>query len=657
MTAPARTAPATDPPAGATPLRPAAPRPDRRPVATRTATPWRARTVRYALPLAVLLWLAALRTTRLDRIGDLGLLQALPPTYYAALAVLTAGFLTALRTPWLPQRHLARYVLALIAFVHATPSLLYPTLRYSWAWKHIAVVDAMLRHGGTVPDAGKLDVYNQWPGFFALHALVLRATGLHSALGYASWYPLIANLLLLGPLLLLFRSLTRDRRLVWCALWLYYATSWVGQDYFSPQAFAYLLYVTVIALTMRQLSLRKREAGRFGWRAGPYALLLVLIAAIASSHQLTPVMLVSSLAVLALPRRNRRTVLPVLAAALALTVAWDATVARPFVAANLHSLIAALAAPDRNAVSGLAQLGAAAPGQVLASWTDRATTAAVLLLALAAVLRRRWVRRTTLPLLLLAPLVLLLANGYDGEMLFRAYLFALPATSFLIAALLAPGLPHPPVRPAVTGTVLLALLGGLLFGYYSKEAVNHFTPQEAAAVRYATEQTPPGSRIVSLTSDEPGGELHYDQHAWIILTDADPAGRLLLATDPQTALTDALSTGQPSYLVLTRAQLAACRLTGLLPAAAVDEIQYTAAHLTALRPVYSSPDAIVYQYLPPTAPAGPTGPAGPAGPAGPRAPVGPAGGAGGAGGAGPVRGAGSVGPVGSVGSVTEGGAS
>ncbi|MGW4804588.1 glycosyltransferase [Kitasatospora sp. NPDC004272] len=632
MTAPARTAPAGAPPAGATPLRPAA-APDSSAASDSRRWPfsWRSWTVRAALPLAVLLWLLALRTTRLDRIGDLGLLQALPPAYYAALAVLTAGFLAALRTPRLPQRRLAWYVLALIAFVHATPSLLYPTLRYSWAWKHVAVVDAMLRHGGTVPDAGKLDVYNQWPGFFALNALVLRATGLHSALGYASWYPLIANLLLLGPLLLLFRSLTRDRRLVWCALWLYYATSWVGQDYFSPQAFAYLLYVTVIALTMRQLSLRGRGSGRFGWRPGPYALLLVLIAAIASSHQLTPVMLVSSLAVLALPRRNRRTVLPVLAAALALTVAWDTTVARPFVAANLHGLITALAAPDRNAVAGLAQLGSAAPGQVLASWTDRATTAAVLLLALVAVLRRRRVRRTTLPLLLLAPLVLLLANGYDGEMLFRAYLFALPVTAFLIAALLAPGpprppgparsarpsglprsarpsgLPRPPVRLAVTGTVLAALLGGLLFGYYGKEAVNHFSPQEAAAVRYATEATPPGSRILSLTSDEPGGELHYDQHQWTILVDADPADRKLLTTDPETALTDALAAGPagtPSYLVLTRAQFAACQLTGLLPAGATDEIQYTAAHLPTLRAVHRSADAVVYQYRPPpTAPA------------------------------------------------------
>ncbi|GAA2121576.1 hypothetical protein GCM10009759_71430 [Kitasatospora saccharophila] len=630
MTAPARIAPAAAPPAGATPLRPAAASdpstasdsrrwPFLRQSFPRRPFSWRSWTVRAALPLAVLLWLLALRTTRLDRIGDLGLLQALPPAYYAALAVLTAGFLAALRTPWLPQRRLAWYVLALIALVHATPSLLYPTLRYSWAWKHVAVVDAMLRHGGTVPDAGKLDVYNQWPGFFALHALVLRATGLHSALGYASWYPLIANLLLLGPLLLLFRSLTRDRRLVWCALWLYYATSWVGQDYFSPQAFAYLLYVTVIALTMRQLSLKGRGVGRFGWRPGPYALLLALIAAIASSHQLTPVMLVSSLAVLALPRRNRRTVLPVLAAALALTVAWDATVARPFVAANLHGLITALAAPDRNAVAGLARLGAAAPGQVLASWIDRATTAAVLLLALVAVLRRRRARRTTLPLLLLAPLVLLLANGYDGEMLFRAYLFALPVTAFLIAALLAPGpprppgpdrparpsgLPRPPVRLAVTGTVLTALLGGLLFGYYGKEAVNHFSPQEAAAVRYATEATPPGSRIVSLTSDEPGGELHYDQHQWTILVDADPADRKLLVTDPETALTDALAAGPagtPSYLVLTRAQFAACQLTGLLPAGATDEIQYTAAHLPTLRAVHRSADAVVYQYRPPPA--------------------------------------------------------
>ncbi|MFD0350144.1 glycosyltransferase [Kitasatospora aburaviensis] len=434
--------------------------------------------VRGALPAALALWLLALSRTQLSRMGDLGLLQALPPAYFAALVLLTLGFVTALRAPRIRHRWPAAYVLALILVVHATPSLLYPTLRYAWAWKHVAIVDAMLRHGGTVPGAGKLDVYNQWPGFFELHALVLRVTGLDSVLGYASWYPLITNLLLLGPLLMLYRSITRDRRLVWGGVWLYYSTAWVGQDYFSPQAFAYLVSLTVVALIMRQLAVARtlaapgrgpagRRAGppgaralstadevppRGGWRVAPFVLILVLLAAIVSSHQLTPIMLAVSLALLALGRRNRRTVLPVLAALVGLTVLWDATVARPFVSQNLAGLVSALGSPDHNAASGLAQLGQAAPGQIMTSWADRCLTAVVVLLALAALVRRRWVRRVGLVPLLTAPLLVLLANAYDGEMLFRAYLFALPAAAFLAATLLwgtrdaKPADPGPPTR-------------------------------------------------------------------------------------------------------------------------------------------------------------------------------------------------------------------
>ncbi|WP_395293384.1 glycosyltransferase [Kitasatospora hibisci] len=620
---------------------------------------WSGWVVRGALPAALALWLLALSRTQLSRMGDLGLLQALPPAYFAALVLLTLGFVTALRAPGIRHRWPAAYVLALILVIHATPSLLYPTLRYAWAWKHVAIVDAMLRHGGTVPGAGKLDVYNQWPGFFELHALVLRATGLDSVLGYASWYPLITNLLLLGPLLMLFRSITKDHRLVWGGVWLYFSTAWVGQDYFSPQAFAYLVSLTVVALVMRQLAVArtlaaagrgpaKRRTGppgaralstadevppRGGWRVAPFLLVLVLLAVIVSSHQLTPVMLAVSLALLALGRRNRRTVLPVLAALVGLTVLWDATVARPFVSQNLASLVTALGSPDHNAVSGLAQLGQAAPGQIMTSWADRFLTGAVLLLALAALVRHRSVRRIGLVPLLTAPLLVLLANAYDGEMLFRAYLFALPAAAFLAATLLwgtrdaepadaepadppsgpepgspsdrtpAPpaGRPGGPLRTGVTAVVLLGLLGGMLFGYFGKESMNYFTPQEAAALRYVA-ATPPGSRIVSLTANEPGGELHYDDHDRLVLSDASHEDLKRLVANPGDVLRMVLErpnvAGGPTYLILTRAQLAECELTGLLPVAATEGFATAAATAPDLRLVFSNDDAVVYQYVP-----------------------------------------------------------
>ncbi|MFC9328224.1 glycosyltransferase [Kitasatospora sp. NPDC057015] len=580
---------------------------------------WAGWAVRAPLPLALALWLVALPRTRLDKMGDLGLLQALPAPYWLGLVVITVGFAAALRDKRLPQRWLAGYVLGLIAMVHATPSLLYPTLRYAWAWKHIAIVDAVLRHNGSVPNAHELDIYNQWPGFFQLNALLLRATGLHSALGYASWYPVLANVLLIGPLLLIYRSLTRDRRLVWGGVWIYFATSWVGQDYFAPQAFAYLLFLTVIGMVLRQLA-NRRSAGpapsgappgaralslftdapaRGGWRPAPLALLLVLTAAIVTSHPLTPLMLISFLLLLSLPRANRAVVLPVLAGAVAMTLLWDATVARPYIASNLSDVVGALAAPDKNAVSGLAGLGQAVPGQVLAAWVDRGLTATVLLLAVAALLRRRW-RRTPLPLLLVAPFPLLLANPYGGEMIFRAYLFALPAAAFLIGTLIARSPRFPRSGTAVRAVVLLALLAGTVCGYYSKEDMNYFTPQEAAAGRYLAENAPPGSQIVVLTADVPGFELRYDERVRTVLAQRAVADRRELLADPASVLESTMSDPRvigPSFLVLTRAQVAECRLTGVFPQDTLGQVRQAASTMPTLRPVFANRDAVVYRHV------------------------------------------------------------
>lgn len=614
-------------------------RPVRRTLRQRLAAPgvagW---AVRAPLPVALVLWLVALRGARLDRMGTLGLLQALPLPYWLGLIVITVGFAAALRDTRLPQRWPAAYVLGLITMVHATPSVLYPTLRYAWAWKHIAIVDAVMRHNGTVPNAHELDIYNRWPGFFDLNVLFLRATGLHSALGYASWYPLLANVLLIGPLLLIYRSLTKDRRLIWGGVWLYFATSWVGQDYFAPQAFAYFLFLIVIGLVLRQLAARRAAArppgapsqapagapspapaavpgvpgaralslftdapARGGWRLAPFGLLLVLTGAIVTSHPLTPMMLISFLLLLSLPRANRAVVLPVLAAAAGLTLLWDATVARPYLASNISALVGALSSPDRNAVSGFAGLAAAAPAQVMASWVDRGLTATVLLLALAAACRRRW-RRTPLPLLLLAPFPLLLANPYGGEMIFRAYLFALPAAAFLIATLIARTPRFPRTGTVVRSVVLLALLAGTLCGYYSKEAINYFTPQEVAAGQYLAQNAPPGSQIVVLTADLPGFELRYEQRVRTVLAQQTVADRRALLADPASTLESTMSDPAvvgPSYLVLTRAQVAECQLTGVFPADTLGKVRLAAAGMSTLRPVFANHDAVIYRHVTP----------------------------------------------------------
>jgi hypothetical protein len=553
------------------------------------------------LPAAVTLWLLSLRGVRLDRMADLGLLQVLPVTFWIALALLTLGFCVAAYDRRTPNGLFAAYAIALIAIIHATPSLLYPELRYAWAWKHVAVIDAMIRHNGRVPDAGGFDIYNQWPGFFQFNALLLKATGLESPLGYAMWAQPLMNLLLLGPLVLIYRSITNDRRLVWAAVWIYYSCSWVAQDYFAPQAFAFLLFTSVIALVLRQL----RSSGspspgvtRRGWPPARLALVLIVEAAIVSSHQLTPMMLISALLLLSLPRRNRRVTVPALAGAVGLTVLWDVTVARPYVSENLGTLISSLARPDANLWSGVSRLSDAAPSQVTVAWIERGLTGGVFLLAAMAFAVRPWVRRTPISLLVLAPLLPGLANAYGGEMVFRSYLFALPAAAFLVAALLLP--PHGRLLVAMPFIylLLLAMLGGLAFGYYAKEKENQFTAQEAAAARYVTTETPPGSLIIAVTFAAPGLEMDYDRHEGVQIVDRSLDTRRRLVRDPLTGMEPllALAHDRPTYIVLNRAQEAALYLNGDMPADFVSRLDAAMAKAPNYTQVFRNKDAVVYRF-------------------------------------------------------------
>ncbi|EGX54532.1 cell wall biogenesis glycosyltransferase-like protein, partial [Streptomyces zinciresistens K42] len=550
------------------------------------------------------LWLLSLRSVDLDGMGDLGLLQVLPVTFWIALAVLVLGFCAAAADRRTSHRWYAAYTLTLIAVVHATPPLLYSDLRYAWAWKHVAVVDAMVRNNGEVPDAAGLGIYNQWPGFFQFNALLLRATGLHSPLGYAMWAQVLVNVLLLGPLLLVYRSVTTDRRLIWGAVWIYYTCSWVGQDYFAPQAFTFLLYAAVIALVLRQLPTSRvpaRGVPRRGWPPGRFVLLLVLEAAIVTSHQLSPLMLIGALLLLSLPRRNRRVVPPALAGALVLNLAWYATVAKPYVRENLGDFAGALTRPEANVWSGLNRLADAPPSQVAVSWIDRGLSAGVFLLAVAAFVVCRWTRRTPMPLLALSPLPLALVNAYGGEMVFRAYMFALPAAAFLIAALLVPVLGRLTARAVLVHVVLLAMLAGLMFGYYSKEAMNRFSADEVAATRYVTTRTPPGSLLVSLTFAAPGLEMNYDRHERTEITEESVRTRRLLARDPVAGLAPLLGRAgdKPAYILVSRAQEADVRLNGALPPGFAARLKSALARAPGFTAVYRGPDAVVYRFDPP----------------------------------------------------------
>lgn len=563
---------------------------------------------RAALPAALITWLLSLRDVNVLGMGVYGLVEVLPVAFWVAAALLTLGFCAALLDRRTRDRLYTGYVLALIAMLHATAPIVYGHLSDNWAWKHVSMIDVLLRVGELpiVHDRG-LDLYNQWPGFFTLNAAVVRATGIDSALSYAAWGPAVADALLLGPLIILYRSFSRSRRLSWTAAWVFYTCLWVTQDYFAPQTLTFLLYVTVLAVVVRRLprsrgtpSAARGKAARrpsIGWTL----LVLSVVAAITCSHPLTPVMLIITLAALAVPRRNRRTVLPILLGAVVLSLAWDLTVARPFFSANAREMVQGLTQPESNASAGLLDLASATDVHVLVAWTDRALSAGVWLLAALALVFRPSLRRTPLPLLAGAPLVLLALNSYDGEMLFRAYMFSLPAMAFGATALLVAPRPRRRVRRLVLPVALPALFVGFTICYFCNPdgaTALYFTRSEVAAGRWLFDHAPRGAVVTAVTEDVPGGYTDYDRHPSVWIELQEQPVRKRFAADPVRTL-DSLVAGRegPVYLMLNRAQEGRIRATGLIPTS-LKKIDDTLAGHPGFRVVFQNKDAKVYLITP-----------------------------------------------------------
>ncbi|MFF6792982.1 hypothetical protein ACFY9C_28375 [Streptomyces filamentosus] len=582
------------------------------------------------LTLGLGLWGLALPLVDFRSMEDYGLLDRLPLPFYASLVLLTAGFLVALRragtAPGWPLVH----CVALLVVLKAAPAVLYDAVRYPWASKHDAVVSALLGAGELRPYAGlsgNMSAYDQWPGFFTLNAALVRAFGVESTAAYLNWAPIVLGLILLPVLVLLYRTFTEDWRLVWTAVWIFQLANWVGQDYLAPQGLAYVLHLTVLTVVLRHF-VRPGTAGRLGDRAAldPAAagvppatstrqraigvlVLAPLILAINAVHQLTPVMLCVVLAALCLTRRYRN--LGLLAVTGLITLAWDLTMGRPLFLETLATLKDSLGRLTQNSRAGYTgQL--TGPGPELAGRAGIAMALAVALCAVVAVLARRRLTRSTLPLLLAsaAPLPLFAVNDYGGEMLFRVYLFGLPGAAFFAAAALVPAaggarrsrgaLARRRVTAVALPAVLLALTAGFLPAYYGKDAMYYTPPAESALVTRAIDRMPAGGLLLATSGSFPQALHRYDEveHWWFC--EQDPAENERMLADPARYLADRIPPGAAVHVVLTRTQDVYTAGEGLLPSGGFALLRDRLKASPLFRTVEEQPYGIVLAYTPST---------------------------------------------------------
>jgi hypothetical protein len=596
-----------------------------------------------ALALAV----GAASTVAVPVGSDLGLVAVLPYPFWVGVLLLNVVFVVALRGDAAgPARRVVMLwlLVVLVLVLFGTAAFVTDVPRGEVAFRHLGIADA-LSSQGINPDT---DAYFNWPGFFALLAAVFGATGL-DPVAVALWAPVFNVGLWLAALGVLTGFLTRDPRRRWLVLWVFCLGSWQDQDYLSPQAFGFFLYLVVIALLLGPLAARAPRFGGFrradlavwwrgrsparsrpGFRVGALVVVLLLVVVICASHQLTPFMVLIAVTALTLSGRVWPSRLPLITVVV-LTL-WLVYPASAYLVGNPPLADAGLlAATDANVIDRLD--GSA--GHVLVVQARIVLTLVLWALAAAGAVRD-WRRgRLDLRVVLLAvtPLLLFPAQLYGGEMLIRVSLFALPFVAVLACSVLLPAEPGtrrpvlaaepgtgPSVVPAEPGTgpsVVPAdagarpsflAVGGLavtcfllavltVTGRFGNAQYDVFTDDEIAAVAEVHRLAPPGSSIISAAHPTPWRSEAYLEHRARTIDDMCRSDLSTAACGPVVYDFARHSPGG-AVVLFTRSSEASLVIQGAGSARGLAELEEWLSGQAGVDLAFSNADARVYRVTP-----------------------------------------------------------
>ncbi|HEX2910682.1 MAG TPA: hypothetical protein VH186_07740 [Chloroflexia bacterium] len=575
------------------------------------------------------LWLWALPGFDYRAINDYGAAFNLPVPYFLAIGLLTAGFLTALGWSKIPSWLLLLYVVLLIFIIHGTLAVAYEAPRYSWTYKHIGVASYIQQYGTVNP---AIDIYHNWPGFFAFVALFTRLAGLDNALGFAAWAQVIFNLLYLGPLLFIFKALSQDRRLIWLCVWFFYLGNWVAQDYFSPQATGYFFYLVFLGMCLAYFKLEKTPESvnikrwlrftplvslfqkiikrseveteqrislqRYQVIGLKLTLLLIFVGLVAT-HPLTPYMTLPGILAMILFQRLGYRKLPLLM--IVIMGFWLLFPAETYMTQNTGMFSYHFFRLFDNLSNNNVDLSGGTAGHIFISNTARVLSVIIFGLALIGGIRRfhRTYRDLPVALLIISPFPMFLLQDYGGEMIYRVFLFSLPWTVFFAASAFFPGPASGASRKTflLTGVVSFFLLLMLVVAYYGNERMNNFSQDELQAAEYLYQTVPTGSLLLKPSFNFPYKfESNYNQYVEMSVVD-DPDNNHI-AREPaslQPILDLMTAKNYPAaYFVFSRSQRQYIELAGKASSNWFDDLHKEVQNSKDFRLVFSNMDTEIY---------------------------------------------------------------
>ena len=472
----------------------------------------------FVLPLGIGLaaWAASVAQLNISTVGLYGLLASVSAWFFVGIALLVGGFALEISRVRPRQWVLALYIVALVIVIHATVPLLSHAPEYSWVYKHIGVARTLAANGRV---SNPNNIYQDWPALFAALAGISKESGVN-VFGIARWAPLAFELLNCLMLFAIFRVLSRDRRVPALGVVLFeIAAAWVGQDYLSPQAFDYVLWLGFVLIMVRWLLMAEPASTRGGAvaRLQAYArrgadlplgrdaghtlavvAALLIFATMVVTHQLTPYIAIAGVGAL--------TVLDLVRPRWLLLA--TAMMAVGYLIPHYQLIETAYGGifSGFNVVqNGAGRIGV--PTSAAEAFTAncvRLLSVAVWLLAVGIVVRAwRAPGRVVVPAVLaFSPFVVLFAQNYGGEAIYRVFLFSAPWCSLLIASAVYR------LRAAALRFAIVALGVGIalmlsLQGLYGAVAVYTFSPAEVTSGLWLYDHVPVGSTIITAADNFP----------------------------------------------------------------------------------------------------------------------------------------------------------
>jgi hypothetical protein len=561
----------------------------------------------FVLPLAALaIGLLSLTTARESAIGQYGLIQALPPWYFLSLAILAASFVMAWRSP---RPHHAEFLLSLIILVvllQGAPGIIESEPRFPSAWLHAGYTDFVAQTGRLLPN---LDARFDWPSFFTGMALLDRTAGLPNAIILLRWWPVAINLLYLPPLYLLSKLLLRDTKKAMLALWLFPLANWIGQDYYSPQAVAYLLYLVLLCVVLgpyganrRAMIPRRRNKLPDGQQEiedndGPpqaplhvvtlLLVMLLLCGAMDTGHQLTPFFAIGTVAVLVFFGRTRLLAWP--GVMLLLAIGWVCYGATDFWSGHFTALFGGLFSAGSNYSRDLRVHGDAAHSQI--DDVRLLIVGGITALAILGFFASRKVRadRIAAAVIMLVPLFVIAGQSYGSEAGLRAFLFSLPGALPLVAVALTSA--RAGLRPVFISAFTVALIPGFLIARWGNELSEMVRPAEISGMNALYAIAPPGATMMSITPQVTWQYKDVGKYQY------SPDNLDEFAFGSISAIAAHLHNPAGGYVIITTGELEYAQAAYGLPATWGTDVEKKLEQSRSFRLIYANSAAEIFQYI------------------------------------------------------------